>query len=156
MSSKDLEAAIAIDGALCSLRAHLDLGEEREGRAEVGRALLDLRGVARLLPAELVAGEPRVRSHCRFRKRGTEYVSEAGMTWKRGRVKRQCDRALGGPQDRETLLLVLVVEYLAARAGPGYGPLLPGTAGAAASSAGHGAALYVVDVEVHVGRISLH
>jgi hypothetical protein len=32
-------------------RAHLDLGEEREGRAEAGRALLDLRGVARLLPA---------------------------------------------------------------------------------------------------------
>ena len=33
----------------------------------------------------------RVRSHCRFRNRGTKYVSESGMKWMRGNTKRQCD-----------------------------------------------------------------
>jgi hypothetical protein len=36
----------------------------------------------------------RVQSHCRFRKRGTEYVSESGIKWMSGGAKRQCDRAL--------------------------------------------------------------
>jgi hypothetical protein len=36
----------------------------------------------------------RVRSHCRFRKRGIEYVSDSGMKWMSGNTKRQCDRAL--------------------------------------------------------------
>ena len=35
---------------------------------------------------------PRVRSHCRFRNRGTEYVSESGMKLMSGRTKRQCMR----------------------------------------------------------------
>ena len=41
---------------------------------------------------------PRVRSHCRFRNRGTEYVSEYGIKWTRGSLKRQCDRALTHPR----------------------------------------------------------
>jgi hypothetical protein len=43
-------------------------------------------------------GEPRVRSPCRFRNRGTEYVSESCIKWMRSRTKRQCNRALGEPQ----------------------------------------------------------
>jgi hypothetical protein len=37
---------------------------------------------------------PRVRSHCRFRNRGTDYLGESGMKWMSGCTKRQCDRAL--------------------------------------------------------------
>jgi hypothetical protein len=40
-------------------------------------------------------GRRRVRSHCRFRNRSTEYVSEYGMKWMGGSTKRQCDRAPG-------------------------------------------------------------
>jgi hypothetical protein len=36
----------------------------------------------------------RVRSHCRFTNRGTEYVSYSGMKWMSGGTKQQCDRAL--------------------------------------------------------------
>jgi hypothetical protein len=56
------------------------------------------------------AAVPGVRSHCRFRNRGAEYVSESGITWMsgaeyviesgvkwmRGGAKRQCGRALCG------------------------------------------------------------
>jgi hypothetical protein len=35
-------------------------------------------------------GGARVRSHRRFRNRGTEYVSEAGVKWMSSRAKRQC------------------------------------------------------------------
>ena len=42
----------------------------------------------------------RVRSHCRFRNRGTKYVSESGMKWMRGATKRQCDRTLAGHATR--------------------------------------------------------
>jgi hypothetical protein len=45
-------------------------------------------------------GRPGVRSHCRFRNRGTEYVSEYGIKWISGGAKRQCDRALGRPGRR--------------------------------------------------------
>ena len=38
----------------------------------------------------------RVRSHCRFRHRGTKYVSDSGMKWMIGSTKRQSDRALAG------------------------------------------------------------
>jgi hypothetical protein len=41
--------------------------------------------------------EPRVRSHCRFRKRCTEYVSDSGIKWVNGSTERQCDRALAEP-----------------------------------------------------------
>ena len=37
---------------------------------------------------------PRVRSHCRFRDRGTEYGNKSGIKWMSGGTKRQCDRAL--------------------------------------------------------------
>ena len=42
-------------------------------------------------------GALRARSHCRFRTRGTEYVSEfgIGMKWMSGSTERQCDRTLG-------------------------------------------------------------
>jgi hypothetical protein len=36
----------------------------------------------------------KVRSHCRCRKRGTEYVSKSGIKWTSGRTKQQCDRDL--------------------------------------------------------------
>jgi hypothetical protein len=39
----------------------------------------------------------RVRSHCRFRNRGTESLSESGIKWVRGMAKRQRDRALCAP-----------------------------------------------------------
>jgi hypothetical protein len=42
-----------------------------------------------------VHGATRVRSHCRFRNRGTDYLSESGIEWMSGSTKRQCDRALG-------------------------------------------------------------
>jgi hypothetical protein len=34
----------------------------------------------------------RVRSHCRFRNTGAEYVSESGVKWTSGSTKRQCDQ----------------------------------------------------------------
>jgi hypothetical protein len=45
-------------------------------------------------------GRPRVRSHCRVRKRGIEWVRGAGIKWTNGSTKRQCDRALGRPAAR--------------------------------------------------------
>ena len=50
--------------------------------------------------AELVGvvphgGHHRVRSHCRFRNRVTDSLSEYGMKWMSGSTKRQCDRTLG-------------------------------------------------------------
>jgi hypothetical protein len=36
----------------------------------------------------------RVRSHCRFRNRGTEYVRDFGIKWMSSSTKRRCDRAL--------------------------------------------------------------
>ena len=39
---------------------------------------------------------PRVRPHCRFRNRGTDYISESGIKWMGGSTKRQCARALPG------------------------------------------------------------
>jgi hypothetical protein len=44
------------------------------------------------------ARSPRVRSHCRFRNRSTEYVRESGVEWMSGSTKRQCDRALRSPR----------------------------------------------------------
>ena len=48
-------------------------------------------------PEVLTVAVPGVRSHCRFRKRGTEYVSESVMKRMKGRTKRQCDRAPAVP-----------------------------------------------------------
>ena len=47
-----------------------------------------------------VQAQPRVRSHCRFRHRGTESLSESGMKWTSGSTKRQSDRALAQPAER--------------------------------------------------------
>ena len=45
-----------------------------------------------------VCSQARVRSHCRVRKRGTEYVRESGMKWMSGGgATRRCDRHLGLP-----------------------------------------------------------
>ena len=64
-------------------RPALDLRPEQpRPRAAEGHAALD----------PLPAG--RVRSHCRFRKRCTEYISESGIKWMSGCTKRQCDRTL--------------------------------------------------------------
>jgi hypothetical protein len=52
------------------------------------------------LQPKRAGGVPRVRLHCRFRNRGTEYVSKSGMKWMGGSTKRQCDRALGVPAQR--------------------------------------------------------
>jgi hypothetical protein len=41
---------------------------------------------------------PRVRSHCRFRKRGIDYLGESGIKQMSGITKRQCDRTLGIPR----------------------------------------------------------
>jgi hypothetical protein len=45
---------------------------------------------------------PGVRSHCRFRSRGTEYVRESGMKWMSGGAKRQCGRAQTVPIGRRS------------------------------------------------------
>jgi hypothetical protein len=47
---------------------------------------------------------PRVRSHCRFRNSGTEYVSDSGVKWMRGGTQRQCDRALRAPRRHPVLV----------------------------------------------------
>ena len=60
-------------------------------------------------------GEPTVRSRRHFRKRGTEYVSESGITRMSGHAKRGWGRALGGPLHR--------------REGPGEGPVEEGHRG---------------------------
>jgi hypothetical protein len=57
------------------------------------------------------ARAPRARSHCRFRNRGTDYVSEPGMKRTSSSTKRQCDRARRAPPvDPHGL------EYMAGRA----------------------------------------
>jgi hypothetical protein len=71
----------------CVLSIARELGAAGRERGE-GPALAD----GGLLPRQ----GPRVRSHCRFRNRGTEYVSESGKKWMQGSTKRQCDRALQG------------------------------------------------------------
>jgi hypothetical protein len=40
---------------------------------------------------------PRIRPHCRFRNRGTEFVRDSGVKGMSGSAKRQCDRALRVP-----------------------------------------------------------
>jgi hypothetical protein len=45
------------------------------------------------LPRRLHA-DLRVRLHCRFRNRGTKYVSDSVIKWASGGAKRQCDLAL--------------------------------------------------------------
>jgi hypothetical protein len=49
-------------------------------------------------PAATASSRPGVRSHCRFRKRGSEHVSDSGMKWVGGGAKRRCGRALGRPR----------------------------------------------------------
>ena len=39
---------------------------------------------------------PRVRSHCRFRNRGTEYVGNSGVKWMGSNIKRPCNRSSPG------------------------------------------------------------
>jgi hypothetical protein len=50
-------------------------------------------------PGRIGAGaRPRVRSHCRFRIRGTDHVRKSVMKWMKSGAKRQCDRALAPPR----------------------------------------------------------
>ena len=54
-------------------------------------------------PDPNAAHPARVRSHCRFRDRGTEYASEPGVKWRSDGTKRQCGRALTRlPAGRQT------------------------------------------------------
>ena len=48
-------------------------------------------------PANSRRRPPRGRSHCHFRNRGTDYVSDSGMKWMSSSTKRQCDRARRPP-----------------------------------------------------------
>jgi hypothetical protein len=60
---------------------------------DVGRSPMPSRAGGRShSPALPPAG--RVRSHCRFRKRGTDYLSKSGITWMSGVTTRQSDRTL--------------------------------------------------------------
>ena len=60
-------------------------------------ALPALRATASPLLTGMSRSAPRVRSHWRFRNKGTEYVSNSGIKWMRCGTKRQCDRALAAP-----------------------------------------------------------
>jgi hypothetical protein len=71
----------------------LDLDELKDIARRVDLARVDL-------SAAPLGGPGRARSHCRFRNRGTEYVSESSMKWMSGGTKRQCDRTL--PRARGT------------------------------------------------------
>jgi hypothetical protein len=84
-----------------------------DGREE---ALLHLVRSEELVPAlPRHRHPPRVRSHYRFKNRGTEYIRESGMERMSGGAKRQCDRALHPPPPRRLGNLVgdrLAVEPL--------------------------------------------
>ena len=65
----------------------------------------------RSTPEETVAVGLRlawVRSHCRFRNRGTEYVGESGIKWMSGGTKRQRGQALGLPSVTRTAMSFLL------------------------------------------------
>jgi hypothetical protein len=55
---------------------------------------------ATVIALPLARSPPRVRSHCRFRSRGTDCVSESGMKRMSGGAKRRCDRARSRPASR--------------------------------------------------------
>jgi hypothetical protein len=74
---------------------------------------------------------PRVRSHCRFRNKDTEYVRGSSIEWMSGGAKRQCDRALFPPSQtvrraehtdlatvRHRVVNVRVVHDVRVRVGP--------------------------------------
>ena len=78
------------------------VGSGAEGSAPAGPRSLRTRppgraGASSRTRAARRRPAPRVRSHCRFRKRGTKYFSESGAKWINGRTKRQCDRARTAP-----------------------------------------------------------
>ena len=62
---------------------------------------------------------PRVRSHCRFRNRGTEYVSKTEIKWMSGGAKRPCDRALRSATAAPSRLRRGLGHHLAAAANVG-------------------------------------
>ena len=70
----------------------------RRGRGAAGRGRAA--GPPAAQPRRRDGGHPRgdrgVLSHCRFKNRCTEYVSEYGMKWMGGGAERQCGRA--GPR----------------------------------------------------------
>ena len=76
-------------------RAERPLHRRRHRRHRQALLLRELG--ARREPAD--ERQPRVRSHCRFRNRGTEYVSGSCIKWIGGGAKRQCDRALRQPHE---------------------------------------------------------
>jgi hypothetical protein len=62
---------------------------------------------------------PGVRSHCRFRSRGTDYVSEAGVEWMNGGAKRPCLSALCAHTKAQYKTTDLLWETLRALKRPG-------------------------------------
>jgi hypothetical protein len=44
-------------------------------------------------PGQELRGKGRVRSHCCFRKRGTDSLRKSAIMWMNDSAKRQCDRA---------------------------------------------------------------
>jgi hypothetical protein len=79
------------------------------GRWGGARGVVDVAGAGRTRVSALACWKepsatrkgapPGIRSHCRFRNRSTEYVSESGMKWMSGGTKRQCGRALAPALD---------------------------------------------------------
>ena len=59
-------------------------------------------GAGRRCRPTRTGSRPRVRSHCRFRNRGTEYVSDSGMKRMSGGTKRPCGRVLCRPRPART------------------------------------------------------
>jgi hypothetical protein len=87
------------------------VGDRRQRHVELlpgGGARRDRDGEHHALDLDLDrgTGAGTVRAHlgfgriaaCRFRNRGTEYVSGSGVEWISGSTKRQCDRALDRPR----------------------------------------------------------
>ena len=72
--------------------------------------LSHLRGAAQLLAEDVIALLPptRVRSYCRFRNRGTEYVSESCVKRMSSSAKQRCDRALPPPRAQRVDRMVLI------------------------------------------------
>jgi hypothetical protein len=69
---------------------------ERRARTSTSEQCATARASA--APASDRPTSPRVRSHCRFRNRSTEYVRKFDMKWISGSTKRQCDRARTPPR----------------------------------------------------------
>ena len=75
-------------------------------------------------PPASAARPPGVRSRCRFRNRGTDYLSGSGKKWLSDGATRQCDRALAATPPRSPVLTARLCRrpdgWPCARKGPYY------------------------------------